>query len=86
MIYSLSSSDPEYYETINVNINIPWKCKQVKYYVSNIITISNFLLTTNEDFLLIVMDGEEYNISFTNKTKLSSKTKLFFYLSIKENI
>ena len=60
MIYSLSSSDPEHYETINVNINIPWKCEQVKYYVSNVNTMSNFLLTTDEDFLLILMEDIEY--------------------------
>ena len=72
MIYSLSSAVPEHYETINVNINIPWKCEQVKYYVSNVNTMSNFLITTEEDFLLIVMEGEEYNISFTNKTDYES--------------
>ena len=72
MIYSLSSSVPEHYETINVNINIPWKCEQVKYYVSNVNTMSNFLITTEEDFLLIVIEGEEYNISFTNKTDYES--------------
>ena len=59
MIYSLSSSDPNHYETINVNINIPWKCEQVKYYVSNVNTMSNFLLTTEEDYLIIVIDGED---------------------------
>ena len=72
MIYSLSSSDPEHYETINVNINIPWKCEQVKYYVSNISTMSNFLLTTDEDYLIIVMNEEEYRFTFTNKTDYES--------------
>ena len=72
MIYSSSSSDPEHYETIDVNINILWKCEQVKYYVSNVNTMSNFFLTTNEDFLLIVMEGEEYRFTFTNKTDYES--------------
>ena len=72
MIYSLSSSDPNHYETINVNINIPWKCEQVKYYVSNVNTMSNFLLTTEEDYLIIVIDGEEYRFTFTNKTDYES--------------
>ena len=72
MIYLLSSSDPEHYETINVNINIPWKCEQVKYYVSNISTMSNFLLTTDEDYLIIVMNEEEYRFTFTNKTDYES--------------
>ena len=72
MIYSLSSSNPEHYETIEVNINIPWKCEQVKYYVSNVNTMSNFLLTTEEDFLLIFMEGEEYRINFSSKTDYES--------------
>ena len=72
MIYSLSSSDPNHYETIDVNINIPWKCEQVKYYVSNVNTMSNFLLTTEEDYLIIVIDGEEYRFTFTNKTDYES--------------
>ena len=72
MIYSLSSSNPEHYETIEVNINIPWKCEQVKYYVSNVNTMSNFLLTTEEDFLLILMEGEEYRINFPSKTDYES--------------
>ena len=72
MLYSLSSSNPEHYETIEVNINIPWKCEQVKYYVSNINTVSNFLLTTEEDFLLLVMEGEEYRITFINRTDYES--------------
>ena len=72
MIYSLSSSDPQHYETINVNINIPWKCEQVKYYVSNINTVANFLLTTNEDFFIMVIDGEQYKFNFKNKTDYES--------------
>ena len=72
MIYSLSSSDPNHYETIDVNINIPWKCEQVKYYVSNVNTMSNFLLTTDEDYLIIVMDGEEYRFTFSSKTDYES--------------
>ena len=72
MIYSLSSSDPNHYETIDVNINIPWKCEQVKYYVSNVNTMSNFLLTTEEDYLIIVMDGEEYRFTFSSKTDYES--------------
>ena len=72
MIYSLSSSDPDRYETINVNINIPWKCEQVKYYVSNINTMSNFLLTTTDDFLVVVIDEKEYRFNFSNKTDYES--------------
>ena len=72
MIYSLSSSDPNHYETIDVNINIPWKCEQVKYYVSNVNTMSNFLLTTEEDYLIIVIDGEEYRFTFSSKTDYES--------------
>ena len=66
MLYSLSSTNPEQYETISVKITVPWKCEQVKYYVSNINTMSNFLLTTNEDYIIIEINQTEYKILFEN--------------------
>ena len=62
MLYSLSSTNPEHYETISVNITVPWKCEQVKYYVSNINTMSNFLLTTNDDYIIIEINQKEYKV------------------------
>ena len=73
MIYSLTSTNPSHYETIDVQILIPWKCEQVKYYVSNINTTSNFLLSTNEDYFTIKFDGQnELNIYFENVTDYES--------------
>lgn len=66
MLYSLSSTNPEHYETISVNITVPWKCEQVKYYVSNINTMSNFLLTTNDDYIIIEINQKEYKVLFEN--------------------
>ena len=65
MIYSLSSINPSSYETVDMNIKIPWKCEQVKYYVSNINTMSNFLLTTDEDYFIIHDGTNEYKIYFS---------------------
>ena len=84
MIYSLTSTNPSHYETIDVQILIPWKCEQVKYYVSNINTTSNFLLSTYEDYFVIekirneVMDQgkppnvDVYTIYFENVTDYES--------------
>ena len=73
MIYSLTSTNPAHYETIDVQILIPWKCEQVKYYVSNINTTSNFLLSTEEDYFAIEFaDQEEKKIYFQNVTDYES--------------
>ena len=73
MIYSLTSTNPSHYETIDVQILIPWKCEQVKYYVSNINTTSNFLLSTDEDYFTVKFDGQsEMNIYFDNVTDYES--------------
>ena len=84
MIYSLTSTNPSHYETIDVQILIPWKCEQVKYYVSNINTTSNFLLSTDEDYFVIEKLRDEvleqgkppnvdvYTIYFENVTDYES--------------
>ena len=51
MLYSIQSK-PENYNTVRMNIDIPWKCPYVKYYVSSINTKANILLTTAEDYLI----------------------------------
>ena len=73
MIYSLTSTNPAHYETIDVQILIPWKCEQVKYYVSNINTTSNFLLSTEEDYFSIALNGSpEIKVYFQNVTDYES--------------
>ena len=52
MICSIKSHDPEKYNTVSFNIDIPWKSRYVKYYVSSINTLSNILLTTDTDYIL----------------------------------
>ena len=51
MLYSVQSK-PDDYNRITMNIDIPWKCPYVKYYVSSINTKANILMTTDEDYLL----------------------------------
>ena len=73
MIYSLTSTNPAHYETIDVQILIPWKCEQVKYYVSNINTTSNFLLSTEEDYFAIEFsESPEIKVYFQNVTDYES--------------
>ena len=52
-------SNPSDYSAIRINLDIPWKCDYVKYYVSSINTKANFLSTTNEDYLLFETEGKE---------------------------
>ena len=58
-------SNPSDYSTVRMNLDIPWKCDYVKYYVSSINTKDNFLSTTNDDYLLFETGGkEEIRIEF----------------------
>lgn len=51
MLYSVKSNSKDY-SRIQLNLDIPWKCNYVKYYVSSINTKANILLTTDDDYLL----------------------------------
>ena len=50
MILSLQST-PTDYSKLKANINIPWKCHYVNYYVSTVNTKANILITTTDDFI-----------------------------------
>lgn len=78
MICSIKSIDPEKYNTVSFNIDIPWKSRYVKYYVSSINTLSNILLTTDTDYILFKYIErknkptiESIKIQFQNKFKYS---------------
>ena len=61
-----------------MNLDIPWKCDYVKYYVSSINTKANILMTTNDDYIefeylnndqpicFTIQFKEMYNYSFNN--------------------
>ena len=66
MICSIKSINPKNYNTVSFNIDIPWKCSYVKYYVSSINTTGNILLTTSDDFIEY-NDGSKHTIKFENK-------------------
>lgn len=66
MICTIKSNDSKNYNIVSFNIDIPWKCSYIKYYVSSINTIGNILLTTDEDFI-IYNDGKNHIIKFENK-------------------
>lgn len=51
MIYNITSSDINNYETVSIKINVPWNCSYIKFYVKSINTCSNFYITTTEDFI-----------------------------------
>lgn len=50
MLYSVKSNSSDY-STIRMNLDIPWKCNYVKYYVSSINTKANILMTTDDDYI-----------------------------------
>lgn len=63
MLYSVQSQ-PGNYNTVRLNIDIPWKCPYVKYYVSSINTKANILMTTAEDYLIFTTSKSEVRIDF----------------------
>ncbi len=63
MLYSVQSQ-PGNYNTVRMNIDIPWKCPFVKYYVSSINTKANILLTTDDDYLIFETENSEVRIDF----------------------
>ena len=77
MLYSVKSNSSDY-SIIKMNLDIPWKCDYVKYYVSSINTKANILMTTNDDYIefeylnnnqpicLTIQFKEMYNYSFNN--------------------
>ena len=60
-------SKPSDYSTIQMNLDIPWRCDYVKYYVSSINTKANILMTTDDDYIefdkLRIEFRETYNYS-----------------------
>lgn len=67
MICSIKSNDPNKYNTVSFTVDIPWKCRYVKYYVSSVNTMSNILMSTDEDFIKLTEEGTPKIIRFPNK-------------------
>lgn len=59
-LLSIHSSNQNDYGFVKANINIPWKCSYIKYFVSAIKTKANIMLTTTEDSI-------EYSINETGQ-------------------
>lgn len=64
MLYSIQSTNPNDYGTVSLNLNIPWKCTYVKYYVSSLNTKANILMTTDDDYLLFESSNNAIKIEF----------------------
>ena len=67
--YQVHSKDPNNYGTISFNPDIPWNTHKVEYKVTNLNTFTNFLITTDDDYIELKTSGDprQYKI-FKNKT------------------
>lgn len=63
MLYSVHSK-PSDYSTVSLNIDIPWKCSYIKYYISSINTMSNILYSTTDDTFEFIDDEVVYTSRF----------------------
>lgn len=73
MLYSVHSK-PSDYSTVSLNIDIPWKCSYIKYYISSINTMSNILYSTTDDTFEFI-DDEKQLIKITFENKYSYEIK-----------
>ena len=75
MLYSVSSkNNSDTYNTVTLNMDIPWKCPFVKYYVSTLNTNSNILMTTTDDYILVKTAKDTHITRFDDKFTYSVKT------------
>lgn len=75
MLCSVNSNSPDY-SLVKLNVDIPWKCDYVKYYVSSINTKGNILIVTKDDYLMF--SYEDGN----NKCSLMIEFKDTYYYSM----
>lgn len=68
MIYNVTSSDTNNYETVSIKINVPWNCSDIKFYVKSINTYSNFYVTTTDDFIKYSIGETIKTFNFSNKS------------------
>lgn len=50
MLVSIQSTNANEYNKVSVNLDIPWTCRYVKYFVSSISTMSNIMICTTDDY------------------------------------
>ena len=72
MLVSVQSTNADEYKKVSNNLDIPWKCKYVKYYVSSLRTLSNILLTNDEDYFEMSNDSTHIQVYFRTP-KFSNK-------------
>lgn len=86
MLLSLQSTNEDY-STIRANINIPWECKYVKYWLSSVNFNANICMCTSNDSIKLhrhnnVNDTD--TITFEDETLLT-ENKLLDYLNLDGN-
>ena len=86
MLLSLQSTNEDY-STIRTNINIPWECKYVKYWLSSVNFNANICMCTSNDSIKLhrhnnVNDTD--TITFEDETLLT-ENKLLDYLNLDGN-
>jgi len=83
MLFYLKSTDPLNYNTIKFSTNLFAGSTNLEFRIKQLTTISTFLITTEEDYIIIEVNGEQYTIYFHeryryNRDELASElTNLF---------
>lgn len=72
MLLSLQSTNEDY-ATIRSNIDIPWECKYIKYWLSSVNFDANMLVSTSNDCIKFhrVDNNEKASITFTDEVTMT---------------
>jgi hypothetical protein len=69
-VYELVSNFPAQYGTVKTQIDIPWNCRRVRYWVDSVNTFANTNLLTVDDWIELeyryIPDDVQYTISYAN--------------------
>ena len=70
MLVSIKSSSEDY-SILKANIDIPWNCCKVKYYVTSIIAKANILILSSTDYINIKNGDTIKSVPFEDKYSLT---------------
>lgn len=73
MLVSVQSTNADEYNKVSINLDIPWKCKYIKYFVSSINTISNIMLSTKDDYIEFTHNSIPFKLKFEDRYNYTIK-------------
>ena len=89
MLFYLQSTDPSCYQTIKFSTTVFTGNENLEFRIKQLATISTFLITTEDDYIIIEINGQQHTVYFNerycyNRDELAYElSNLFFDVGIK---